>query len=434
MGKDRGVAVLQSKEFLDSVIDSIPAWIFIKDKENRLLKFNKAFADTIGLPQKELLGHSCFDLYPRDQAESYWRDDKEVMKHGKPKMGIVERVLVKGEMRWVRIDKLPCRDLNGEIIGVIGFAVDITEQKKAEEMLTRSEEKYRALFNASRDAIILVMPPSWKFVSCNPATLELFGAKDEVEFASKHPWELSPEFQPDGARSAERALEFLDKAMNEGSSFFEWVHMRFDGREFTASVLLSRVEIDKGSTFLQATVRDITEQKRAEERLRLAFKRQEAIMNSANDAVIMIDHNGNVSLWNKAAEKMFGYRSDEILGEDLHLKLAPKRFHPDYFEKFPHFQETGQGGAIGKTIELMGMKKDGSEFPMELSLSAIDEDGRWAAIGIVRDTSERHIIEDELRKKIVDLERFQKVAVGREMRVIELKKEVKELRKKLGEE
>jgi hypothetical protein len=110
-------------------------------------------------------------------------------------------------------------------------------------------------------------PPTWNFTTGNPATIELFKAKNEEEFTSKGPGNLSPERQPDGRASAEKAKEMIETAMRDGSCFFEWTHKRMTGEDFSATVLLSRVALG-GKVFLQATVRDITMQKKLEIKLK----------------------------------------------------------------------------------------------------------------------------------------------------------------------
>jgi len=124
----------------------------------------------------------------------------------------------------------------------------------------RAEERYRVIFESSRDAVMTLAPPSWKFTSGNPATIALFETRDESEFTSLGPWNLSPEIQPDGRASAEKAKQMIETAMSEGSHFFEWTHKRLNGEAFPATVLLTRMELE-GNLLLQATVRDITEQK-----------------------------------------------------------------------------------------------------------------------------------------------------------------------------
>jgi PAS domain S-box-containing protein len=150
----------------------------------------------------------------------------------------------------------------------VGIARDVTHRTRAEQQLRDSEARYRTLFVSSADAVMTLAPPAWKFTACNPATLRMFNVKDEVEFSSLGPWELSPEMQPDSRPSAEKAKEMIETAMREGSHFFEWTHQRLSGEDFPSTVMLTRMEV-AGQAVLQCMIRDITVQKRAEERAKL---------------------------------------------------------------------------------------------------------------------------------------------------------------------
>jgi PAS domain-containing protein len=110
--------------------------------------------------------------------------------------------------------------------------------------------------------------------------------------------------------------------------------------------------------------------------------------------------------------------------------LAPKRFQESYYKGFQKFKETGTGDAVGKTLELAGIKKDGTEFPLELSLSSVMIQNQWHAVGIARDISERKRTEENLKEKIDKLERYKKVTVDREMKMMDLKKRITELEEK----
>jgi PAS domain S-box-containing protein len=134
-------------------------------------------------------------------------------------------------------------------------------------LLESDGDIYKILYETSRDAIMTISPPEWKFTAGNVSTIEMFGAKDESDFVSKAPWEYSPENQPDGTLSSEKAKLMINKAAKEGTAFFEWTHMRLNGEEFPATVLLTRVGEGEGY-FIQATVRDITTIKKAELELR----------------------------------------------------------------------------------------------------------------------------------------------------------------------
>jgi PAS domain S-box-containing protein len=146
-------------------------------------------------------------------------------------------------------------------------------RKQQEDALRESEARQRLLFDGSRDAMMTMAPPSWKFTSGNPAALEMFGAKDAAEFTKLGPWDISPERQPDGSLSADKIREVMAAVLREGSLFFEWMHRRLHGADFPGTVLITRMEM-AGQAFLQATVRDITAQKQAEARTEKMLTRQ----------------------------------------------------------------------------------------------------------------------------------------------------------------
>ncbi len=128
-----GHELRQQKKEQQAIFDSVPAMIWFKDKENRILRVNALAAQSIGRTAAEIEGHSTAEFYPQ-HADKYLHDDLEVINSGKPKLGIIEPyVVAAGEKRWIRTDKIPYRDDDGNIVGVIVFAVDITEQQRAKE-------------------------------------------------------------------------------------------------------------------------------------------------------------------------------------------------------------------------------------------------------------------------------------------------------------
>ncbi len=163
---------------------------------------------------------------------------------------------------WCKVLK----DRDGNVTGALSTARDITERM-------RTEGRFKVLFDSSRDAVMLLEPPSWKFTSGNAATIKMFDARNEADLTSRAPWEFSPEYQADGASSKDKAREMIETAIKKGSHFFEWTHKRLNGEHFPATVLLSRITLG-GKIMLQATVRDITESITQEIRIRQAQKLQ----------------------------------------------------------------------------------------------------------------------------------------------------------------
>jgi PAS domain S-box-containing protein len=169
--------------------------------------------------------------------------------------------------------------------------IDISERKRAEAVRREGESRYRVLFENSRDAMMVLAPPAWNFVSANAATLELYGVKDEAAFLSLRPWDVSPATQPDGRPSANEALEMIKIAMVEGAHAFEWRHQRLDGREIPASVQLTRLEF-AGQSLLQATVRDLSPTERALSALRDSEEQLEKIFNHSSNAMSLTELTG----------------------------------------------------------------------------------------------------------------------------------------------
>jgi PAS domain S-box-containing protein len=269
----------------------------------------------------------------------------------------------------------------------------LREIRHGQSRAEASEARYRGLFDGTSDAVMLL--DGQKFVECNDATLRLFDCGDPGEFLTKHPSELSPPTQRDGTDSREAADEKIGIALREGSSQFDWLHMRADGTVFDAEVLLCTLDLN-GRRLLQAVVRDIGERKRAEDALGDSERNLRAIAEAAQDAIVQIDGRGRVQFWNPAAATIFGRSAHEMIGRDVHSILAPDRTRDEARAKFAVFAETGHGGAVGQTVELMALRKDGREFPVELSLASLKTDEGWQAVAVIRDITERRALEQGL--------------------------------------
>ncbi|MCK5149133.1 PAS domain S-box protein [bacterium] len=145
-------------------------------------------------------------------------------------------------------------------------------------------------------------------------------------------------------------------------------------------------------------------------KLRDSEEKFKAVSSSALDAIIMMDYDGNISFWNNAAQKIFGYTADETKGRNLHTLLTPKRYRDAQEKAFPIFLKTGKGKAIGKVLEMEAIRKNGEVFPVELSLSAVQLHGVWNGVGIIRDISEGKRVEEEVRRRTVQAELIYEVS------------------------
>jgi PAS domain S-box-containing protein len=261
--KKADATLKESEEKFKKLFDDAPAGIALVDKNRIIKEANNSLLQLLPIQKEEFIGKnfvelvSAFGLDVKENITDF--SNRLTEKSPKREITFLNR---NNSKTTINVQSLVIKS-SDEIIGVLYYIEDITERKQAEEVLKESEERHRVLFESSRDAIMTLESPSWKFTIGNPATIAMFKAKNVEEFISYGPGTLSPERQPDGRVSTEKTKEMIETAMREGSNFFEWTHKRLDGTEFPATVLLTRMEI-KGRQVLQATVRDISEQKQFE--------------------------------------------------------------------------------------------------------------------------------------------------------------------------
>ncbi|MCP4695620.1 MAG: PAS domain S-box protein [Gammaproteobacteria bacterium] len=141
------------------------------------------------------------------------------------------------------------------------------------------------------------------------------------------------------------------------------------------------------------------ERQRSDAALRNNEIKLRGITSTANDAIIMMNNEGLISFWNEAADKLFGYSANEALGKDLHDLIVPKIHHKAFHKAFPEFLKSGACPAVGKTVEIHGLRKDGRKVPSELSLSAVKIAGKWHAVGLIRDITERKRTEKAMEEQ-----------------------------------
>ena len=244
-------------------------------------------------------------VHPDDRAELWHYWSEQVLKR-KVAFDRIYRVVRRNDRQERTVHGLGKLILDdaGQVVKMVGIIQDITERKQAELALRESEENYRSLFESSRDAIMTLAPDTGRFTSGNPATLEIFRAKNQAEFFKCSLMDLSPERQPDGCLSAEKARAMIDTAMREGSHFFEWTHRRMNGEEFFADVLLTRMERG-GKPVITATVRDITGRKQQTNELLQKTAFLEALVHSSTDGILVVDNQSRKVFQNQRMTKLW---------------------------------------------------------------------------------------------------------------------------------
>jgi len=253
---------------------------------------------------------------------------------------------------------------------------------------------FERLFEKSLDELYIFHPESLKFVAVNRAARNNLGYTSE-ELKTMTPLDLKPEFNLESFR---KLLQPLLSGEQEQLSFTT-IHRRKDGTHYPVEISLQLTDY-RGEKFCLTLVVDLTERRKMEDELKEREEILSAITGTARDAIVLLDSQGNVMFWNRAAEKLFGYSREEIMGKDLHRLVVPdERLYKVHRKAFRRFQSTGQGNAIGKTIELKAKRKDGREIDVELSLSALKFRNGWHAVGIVRDIRERKWQEEENRRR-----------------------------------
>ena len=145
--------IKSAKDELQMIMDSVPAIIFYKDIEGRIIRANKTFADSLKLPVKDVVGKTTEELFPKEQAENMRKDDKEVMISGKPKRNIIQPYTTPNGIRLLITDKIPYKDKEDKVTGVIGLAKDITVQRKSEEELQQSYQRLKKTMDAAIDTM-----------------------------------------------------------------------------------------------------------------------------------------------------------------------------------------------------------------------------------------------------------------------------------------
>ncbi|MFZ6749555.1 PAS domain S-box protein [Undibacterium sp. Ren11W] len=258
--------------------------------------------------------------------------------------------------------------------------------------LRKSEKRNLIFFDATADAVILL--ENGTIIDCNPAALRLFGAHHRNEIIARHPSELSPAKQADGADSISAANQRVAQAMTQGMIVFEWLHLRLDTKKtFIAEVLLSRMEIN-GQTIIQGTIRDISERKRIEQAQQRSEAKLQATLDAIPDLLFELGLDGRYQSYHSPRVELLAAPPQELIGH-LITEVLPE---PAALTVMAALQQANDAGfSAGKQIAL-NLQQGVKWFELSVSRKTRIEKEEPSFIVLSRDITERKRIETALQE------------------------------------
>jgi len=356
---------------LASVVESSGDAIISEGLDGVVTSWNPAAERMFGHEANAIIGKPSAPLIPKDRADEMADVLKRIV--AGYRVENYETVLLKkgGAAVSVSLTVSSIHDANGVVIGVSSVARDITERKQAEEQARTTSQYARNLIEASLDPLVTISPEG-KITDVNEATIKVTGVAREKLVGT----DFSDYFtEPDQAREGYRQV-FAQGSVTD----YPLTIRHRDGRLTDVLYNASVYRDARGNVLgVFAAARDVTESRRAEQQFR-------TLIESAPDAMVVARQDGTIELMNNQTERLFGYQRDELLGKAVEI-LVPARFraaHPGHRSQF--FHEPRQR-PMGAGFDLWGIRKDGSEFPIEISLSPIEGPQGLSAAATIRDVT-----------------------------------------------
>jgi PAS domain S-box-containing protein len=388
-------ALLESERKYRLLIDGVKDYaILMLGPLGEIRSWNPGAERMSGFSLEDVVGQNFSRFFPAEDVER--GEPEEILRITAAKGAYEEqgiRVRNDGTRYLVRTAYTASRDPSGNLRGFSVISRDLTES-------TESGAKYRGLMEAAPDAMVVVNP-NGEIVLLNLQAEKQFGYRRDELLGQKVtniiPEGFAERLIADDLRSSEDAL-----AQQIGTGI-ELNALRKDGSEFPIEIMLSPLESPEG-TLVTAAIRDISVRKAAEKVLAQMEGKYRGLMEAAPDAMVVVNQGGEIVLLNLQAEKQFGYRRNELLGQKV-TNIIPEGFAERLIADGLRSAEDALAQQIGTGIELSGRRKDRSEFPIELMLSPLGGAEGILVTAAIRDISVRNAAEADLLHKVEELNR-----------------------------
>ncbi|MBI3911017.1 MAG: PAS domain S-box protein [Armatimonadetes bacterium] len=367
-------ALRTAAQLLTALLEHAPTPIFVVSTDGRYELVNRAWEELFHLRHEQVIGRLIEDVLPAETARQFWKIIRRVVELAVPQAveGFVD---VPEGHRYYYTVEFPLRDATGKTESVGGIAIDITERKRAEEAL-----RFLASIVESSDDAIIGKTLDGIIVSWNSGAERMYGySAEEVKGRS-----ISLLILPERPDELPRILERLRRG--ERIDHYETVRVRKDGQRIYVSLTISPIQDPEGRVIGASTIaRDITERRRAEEVLRETSETLQAMFQASPLPIVALDPDGNIQLWNPAAERMFGWTAQEVLGRPY--PLVPE----DRQEEFRALLRAALQSKSLIGLEVIRQRKDGSRVYVSLSTAPLrDSRGEFrGVIGVLTDIAER---------------------------------------------
>ncbi|MEG4107192.1 PAS domain S-box protein [Microcoleus sp. S13_C5] len=379
-------ALQKNYNLLLAVINSTPAALFVKDIQGRYLMLNAAGASIIGKSVDDIIGRDDSQLFHPEIADQIIKTDRPIMTTGTTE-AIEEDLPVKGNLRTFLSTKSAYRDGLGNISGIVTIARDITESKKA-EIANRS---LAAILEATPD-FVGTYNLEGRAVYINKAGRKMLGIGENEDISKRQVLEFT------AASDYSSLKQAIATAVSGGVWSGETTFLSTSGLEIPVSqVLISHSAPDDKLTYISTIARDISDRKHAEKALQLSQARFAGIVEIAEDAIISVDAEQKIILFNQGAEKIFGWTAAEAIGQSLSLLLSEAFATPH-----THLVSNFGGGVkqarkMDNRKEIFARRRDGTEFPAEASISKLEVAGEIIFTAILRDVTASRQAEEFVR-------------------------------------